>query len=225
MARVLIISDTQAPFHHADTIPFLKSVYAEFKCDTVVHIGDEIDNKFLKYASINDPHTASEQHTLAIEFLHRLWAEFPKMMICNSNHVYDRLMSQAESANIPEFMLKSQHEYLKAPRGVRWADEWIIDNVKYIHGHNFGGVKPHVIAVQQYFMSVVMGHHPILGVQYLMKNGKQFFGMCVGSMTINLNDAHMGYGMKYSKRYAKEMPLGCGVVIDGKEAYAVPFSG
>jgi hypothetical protein len=49
--------------------------------------------------------------------------------------------------------------------------------------------------------------------------------MCVGAMTVNLNDAHMGYGMKYSKRYDKEMPLGCGVVLEGREAYAVPFPG
>ena len=40
---VLVISDTQCPFQHQDTIPFLQYVTSKFKPDEVIHIGDEVD--------------------------------------------------------------------------------------------------------------------------------------------------------------------------------------
>jgi len=225
MAKVLVISDTQAPFHHPDTLEFLEHVYYKYKCNAVVHIGDEIDNKFLKYASINDPHTAKEQHEIALSFMKGLYKIFPNVKVCNSNHVSERLAAQAEAANIPEFYLKSQHEYLEAPKGWGWADEWVIDGVKYEHGHKYGGQKPHEKAVECNFMSSVIGHHPLLKVSYVNRNDKLFFGMCVGMMVVNLNNARMGYGMKYSKRYATKPPLGCGVVLNGNQAIIEPFYG
>jgi predicted phosphodiesterase len=223
MSRVLVISDTQAPFHHPKTLEFLKWVYRKYKCNKVVHIGDEVDNKFLKYASVNDPHTAIEQHELAMKFMKQLYRAFPKAMVCNSNHVYDRLTRAAENANIPQFMIKDQKEYLDAPDTWEWRDSWEIDGVRYEHGHRFNGLRPHEKAVASNFQSTVIGHHAALGVTYFKIGGVQVFGMCVGAMTVNLNDARMGYGMKYSKIYAKEMPLGCGVVIDGKVGIIEPY--
>jgi len=223
MARVLVLSDIQCPFQHPDTLNFFKGVKKKYKCDTVVCIGDELDNKFLKYLSINDPHSAVEQHELALKFLRKLYRVFPVVKVCHSNHVLERLLKAADSAMIPQFMLKTPREFMEAPPGWEWDENWEIDGVRYEHGHRFGGQKPHVKAVESNFKSTVIGHHPILSVDYFMKGGVQSFGMCVGSMTVNLNDARMGYGMLYTKRYAKEMPLGAGVVLDGEVAIPVPY--
>ncbi len=223
MARVLCISDTQAPFQHPDTLHFLEDTYDKYKCDSVIHIGDEVDNKFLKYLSINDPHSAIEQHEMALEFMHQLYKSFPFVRVCHSNHVLERMTKAAESAMIPAFMMKSVRECLEAPKTWRWQWEWKIDGVLYSHGHRWGGMRPHAKAVECMGMSCVIGHHPVLGVEYFNKGGKIIAGMCVGAMTINLNDARLGYGMKYSRQYAKGMPLGCGVIIDGKQLIPVPF--
>jgi hypothetical protein len=138
VARVLIISDTQAPFHHPKAVQFFKQVYKIYDCDKVVHIGDEVDNKFLKFASINDPHTAQQQHDMALTFMRHLYKAFPKVKVCNSNHG-DRLLNATDRAGIPEFFLKSIHDYMQAPKGWEWGDKWIIDGVHYEHGTRFGG--------------------------------------------------------------------------------------
>lgn len=85
MAKVLVISDTQAPFHHPQSIRFLRATYKKHRCNAVVHIGDEIDNKFLKYGTVDDNHTANEQHRLAKKFIHKLADAFPRVMVCHSD--------------------------------------------------------------------------------------------------------------------------------------------
>jgi len=223
MARVLVISDTQAPFQHPKTISFLKSIYKKHKCDKVVHIGDEVDNKFLKFLSVNDPYSAEQQHFEALRFMEKLYDAFPECLVCHSNHVNKRLISQAEVVNIPEFMLKTPKEYLKAPSGYIWKDYWDVDNVRYEHGHRFSGQKPHEKAVEANHMSTVIGHHPVSAIRYFIRNNKIIFAMAVGALTVNLADARMGWGMAYAKKYANHIPPTCGVVIDGEYAYIEPL--
>jgi len=213
----------QSPFHHPKTVPFYKKTYKAFACDSVLCGGDETDNKFLKFMSINDPISAERQHKLAKGFLQRMNDEFGPMKVCNSNHVQDRIMNAAAAANIPEFMLKTKQECFGVPWD--WQDFHIVDGVRYEHGHRYGGMKPHEIAIEKNFRSVVMGHHPILAVKYIMRGGKLYFGACGGAMVVHHNDARMGFGMKYAKRYATEMPLGCLVIIDGQVVIPVPFLG
>jgi len=226
MAIVIVVSDTQAPFQHPKTLEHLlrtRDKYVKLypkKRVRWVHIGDEVDWKHLKYASINDPHTAEQQHELSLKFLHSLYKEIPIARVCHSNHVMDRFQYAAEKGAVPSFMLKTIPDILEAPIGWRWAHEWIIDGVKYVHGHKFKGVHPYHNALKDVWCSVVMGHHPKFGVVYKMVNGQMFFGMGVGAMTISDRaKSLMAYGMAYSRKYSAEMPLGIGVVVDGRRAY------
>ena len=41
--RILVISDMHIPYHHKDSIKFLKEIKKEFKPDRIVNIGDSID--------------------------------------------------------------------------------------------------------------------------------------------------------------------------------------
>ena len=57
---ILIISDTHFPYHHSDTISFLKEIKSVYKPDKIVHIGYVIhrDKKVtalaLNYDTYND---------------------------------------------------------------------------------------------------------------------------------------------------------------------------
>jgi len=211
MSKVLIISDTQAPFQHPKTIEFYKMLKKEFHPDEIVHIGDEFDWKFLKFMSINDPLSAKQQHEKATEFLRELADLFPNVKVCNSNHG-DRLVNAASNANIPEWCLKTKNQLMGAPEGWGWKDSWVIDNVKYEHGNRFGGQKPHWTAVDRNHRSTVMGHHPGFGIQHFVRDNKEVFGMLVGSTTVDANHKRMGFGMKYAKKYSTGSCRGTGVV-------------
>lgn len=224
MARVLVIPDLQSPFQHKQSIKFLKSIYKMWQCDTVVCIGDEVDFKFLKYANASDPHSPMQQHYLAIQFMQQLYEVFPIVKVCNSNHVKDRLNYAASLGNIPKYFIKDLSEIMEAPKGWIWDDYFIIDGVRYEHGHRIkGGQRALRSAISQRHCSVVFGHHPLLECMYLPVNKKQYFSMCVSALTVDADDRIMGYGMEYALKYGKELPKGCGVVIDGKYAFTIPL--
>ena len=41
--RILVISDLHIPYHRPDSFEFLKEIKKQYKPDTIVNIGDEID--------------------------------------------------------------------------------------------------------------------------------------------------------------------------------------
>lgn len=229
MSKVLVISDLQAPFHHPKSLDFLKRIRDKHKIgyypgDKIVVIGDEIDFKFLKYSTVNDPETAYVQHYRSLKFLREVYIEFPEAYVCESNHVKERLDMVAEQANIPSFLLKDIPEILDSPKGWKRGYDWFIEGVRYCHGHRIPrGLNGMARAIDQAHCSVVYGHHAHAGIQHVVKNDiengklKNFFSMCVGALTVNpLGPSKAAYGMKYSLKYGNPMPIGCGVVIDGK---------
>jgi len=224
MARVLVIPDLQAPFQHKNALKFLIKVYRMYQCDTVICIGDEVDFKFLKYANSNDPHSPMGQHYMALAFLHQLYKAFPVVKCCHSNHVIERLNYASNLGSIPKYFIKDLSEIMEAPKGWEWGDYFVIDGVRYEHGHHIkGGQRSTIVAVQQRHQSVVFGHHPLLEVRFTPVNGKQLFGFCVSALTVDPSDKDRGYGMEYALKYGREMPKGCGVVIDGIYAFPLPM--
>lgn len=224
MARVLVIPDLQAPFQHKNALQFLKSQYKMWQCDTVVCIGDEVDFKFLKYANANDPHSPMQQHHMALSFLHQLYEAFPVVKCCHSNHVRDRLNYASALGNIPKYFIRDLSEIMEAPDTWEWGDYFIIDGVRYEHGHRIkGGQRACTTAINQRHRSVVFGHHPMLEVKYTPVDGNQLFAMCVSALTVDPDDVDMGYGMEYALKYGREMPRGCGVVLGGKYAFTLPM--
>jgi hypothetical protein len=167
--------------------------------------------------------SAREQHDMALQFFRRLYSAFPIVSVVDCNHTVERPIKQAESANIPMFMLKSPKEYMEAPPTWHWYESVSIDSVKYEHGHRFGGKTAHIKATQANRRSTVIGHHPILGVEYFEVEGVSTFSACFGALTVDANGDRMSWGMKYAKQYSSEMPRGAGVVLEGKIAIAVPL--
>lgn len=220
-----MIPDLQSPFQHPDTIPFLRYVYKHYRCDNVVCIGDEVDWKFLKFRSVNDPHSAMTQHKMALQFMKELYRIYPRVQVCNSNHS-ERLVSAAERGEVPAFLLKSTEEALQAPKEWVWRDFWEVDGVRYEHGHRFNGGYPHIQAVNTNFQSTIIGHFASrLCVDYMPRGKRIHIGAIVGCLVVDWKTRHkMSYGMRYAKKYRGSQALGCMVVIDGKQAIAVPYS-
>jgi len=84
---ILVISDQHAPYHHIDTLDFLKAIKLKYKPDCVVNIGDEMDWHSISFHD-SHPGLYSPSHELVVarKFLQDLEKLFPKQHIMDSNH-------------------------------------------------------------------------------------------------------------------------------------------
>jgi predicted MPP superfamily phosphohydrolase len=119
--RILVISDLHIPYHREDSFEFLKEIKKEYKPDTIVNIGDEIDCHALSFHDHN-PDLASAGHELvrAKDFIKELESIFPEMTLLDSNHsslVYRR----AIKSGIPRGYLKEYNEFLNVKKW-NWVD-------------------------------------------------------------------------------------------------------
>jgi predicted phosphodiesterase len=210
MARVLVIGDTHAPAMHHNYVPFLKSVAATWKTDTVVHIGDVVDNHSI---SFHDKHPQSdgvvEEYEKTLDQVSQLYKAFPKTIVTIGNHDL-RIKRVGAKSNIAQHYFKSFTELYKTPKW-KWADNVEIDGVYYYHGEGVGGIQPAFNAAKMRMQSTVIGHyHSACGVWYQAGPTAKIWGMNVGSGV-----DHKHNSMQYSANFLKKPILACGVVING----------
>ena len=91
--RVLVLSDTHAPYHHKGTLDFLSAVNAEYNPDRVVHAGDCGDiysiSEYPKDLEHRD--TWSDEIKGLRKFVKELGSLFPRVDLLESNHdCFDR---------------------------------------------------------------------------------------------------------------------------------------
>lgn len=213
MARVMVISDTQVPFHHKDTIKFLQEVWDAYECDTAVHIGDEVDFHALSdYDKDPDGWSAGNELKKAIKELQPFYELWPKMKVCISNHTL-RPFRKAYRHGIPKAFLKDFKEFLEAPEGWEWKDRWDIDGVRYQHGHGYSGKYGHMNAAHNNGKPTVIGHIHFHGggPSYFSSSEQLLWGMNVGCLIDK-----KAYAFAYSKPFRFRPILGCGVVENGQ---------
>lgn len=211
MARVLVISDLQCPFDHDDYLPFLLKVYKHYKCDSVLCIGDELDQHALgDYGADPDGYSAGHELTKAIERLSRYYKAFPEVKLCESNH-QARIFKRAFKSGIPIKYMKDFKEVIEAPDKWKWAHEWEIDGVRYIHGCGYTGTLGALNAAKDSLQSCVIGHlHSDAGILFYSNGKEVLFGMNVGS-----GIDQKAYAFNYAKHSRRKTILSCGVVLDG----------
>lgn len=213
--RVLAIGDTHAPFTHPHYLEFCLRIRDKHRCDRVVHIGDEVDNHALSYHE-KDPDGCSAGHEgdRAQLALRGWYKAFPRVNVCIGNHG-DLHRRQARTAGLPSRFIKDHREAWGAPLGWDWDFRHQIDGVQYIHGTGFGGQLGHVRAAKEHRQSTVMGHlHSYGGVMLTASHHDCLFGLNVGC-GIDID----AYAFAYGRDFAVRPTLGCGVVIDGVDAY------
>jgi len=218
--RVLVFGDTHIPFMRKGYMDFLVAKYQEFKCDTVVMIGDLIDlHRISRHTKDPSSDSAASEYESALKQLPIVYKAFPKVKAIYGNHE-ERYYTQTGEKEVPPIMLKTIAELTKSPKGWEWANEWTIDNVRYFHGTVYQGPQGHMTALKNSMKSVVMGHlHTNGGVQYLATPDELVFAMATGcGMDSN------SYAAAYAKNLDKKPIVGCGVVIDGLQAIFLPMN-
>lgn len=218
MSRTLVIADTHAPFTHKHYLEFCMRIRDKHRCNKVIHIGDEADNHAMSFhMSESDAEGPAREAELAQIELNRWFKEFPKADVCLGNH--SRLPERrAKEASLPAKFLKSYKDIWNSPRGWKWGLDWHVDGVLYTHG-TLCGKTAHIRLAESNRCSAVQGHtHCFGGVQYLASSHDLIFGMNVGC-GIDID----AYSFRYGRAFANRPTLGCGVVIDGCEAYFEPM--
>lgn len=214
-ARVLIIPDLQEPFSHDDTMPFLRWVKKKYSPDLVVNIGDEVDFHALgDWDHDPDGYSAGHELKMALERLDEHYYLFPNTMVCTSNHTA-RPFRRAFKHGIPKAFLRDYHEFLKAPKGWVWRDQWEIDGILYEHGEGFSGPSGAINCALKNGAPTVIGHiHSHAGIQYQANAQQIIYGFNVGCLI----DRHK-YAFRYGRHMRHKPILGCGIVDKGVPMY------
>ena len=213
---VLVIPDLQCPFQHPDALAFCIWVKRQFgPIDEIVCIGDEADQHAVSdYPADPDGLSAGIELHKCIEELMGFYKAFPVVKVCTSNHT-DRIFRKALKHGIPRAYLRQYRDFLDAPKGWVWKDQWTIDGVIYEHGHALSGGSGRQASYQLPLLnrrSTVFGHfHSFAGIQYLASDELGVhFGFNVGCLI-----DQSAYVFQYGKRHKQKPILGCGIVEDG----------
>jgi len=76
--RILVISDMHIPYHHKDSIKFLKEIKKQFKPDRIINIGDSLDFHAISMHDSNpDLYSAGQELTEARKYIKELESIFP----------------------------------------------------------------------------------------------------------------------------------------------------
>lgn len=211
----LAISDLQIPFQHRDALDFVihvkKTFYKPGDVLTVINEGDEVDQHTLsKYAADPNGRSAGDElHEAKIE-LKPWFAEFPVMLICESNHTY-RGYKKGFEAGIPSEFFRTLNEVYEAPPRWKWKDRWVIDDVVYEHGENVSGPTAALNAAIHNRMSTVIGHqHSHGGVVHSGSFHNTIWGLNTGCL-IDVDK----YAFKYGNKIRRKPTLGMGVIFNG----------
>ena len=124
--RIMVISDTHAPYHHSDAMRFILACAEDIEPNLILHVGDISDNHTVSYhESETDAYSPMDELERAIEFCQELESHFPKMLISEGNH--DLLTKRkAKSCGIPAHCLRSYNDNFGVGQGWQWAESHYI---------------------------------------------------------------------------------------------------
>lgn len=216
--NILCIGDTHSPFMKRGYLDFCRRIRDRYECDTVVHMGDEVDHHALS-RHIHNPDGLSpgDEYKAAYREMQKWFRAFPECFVCIGNHT-SRSFLLAEEHGIPNAYLKSYQQLWDAPDEWRWAKDWEINNVLFTHGTGKVGAYAHANWAKQNRQSTVIGHmHSIAGVEWFASRKDIIFGMAVGCGF----DAN-SYAAAYGDVFAAKPIISCGVILNyGKEPFVI----
>ena len=209
--RILVISDMHVPFHHKDSMEFLREIKKEYKPQFVVNIGDLLDFHAISMHS-HDPDLFSAGHELreARKHVKELESIFPKVTEVDSNHsslVYRRALKFGMSK---EF-LKDYGDFLGTKKW-KWVDDLTLTMSNGQRAFFTHGSSADILKVSQTMgMSAIQGHyHTKFLISWWANPDNLFFAMNVGCL-INQKSMAFNYAINFKTRFI----LGCGIIING----------
>lgn len=211
-SRILLISDMHIPYHHKNTIPFLKMLKERYKPTRVICLGDELDKHALSFHA-HDPDLASAGHELAaaLPVIKELYEIFPEMDLLESNHG-SLVWRKAKEHGIPRHYIRSYNDVLGVGPGWKWHDEMVLDlpdgqKVYLHHGKSADAAK----TSQAMSMSHACGHyHNSFGVKYWANPTGLFWAMNCGCL---IDDTSLAFA--YNSVNLHRPIIGTALIIDG----------
>lgn len=213
---ILTISDLHAPFHHPDALKFLAELKKEYKPDSVICLGDEVDQHTLARWPVHpEAQSTLEEWRGAMDVLQGLFKLFPSGVCVESNHS-GRHIKKAASCGIPSNMLLTQHMLYNYPSKWKVKDKHLEDNILFIHGEGYSGMNGARNAAVDFKHNVVIGHlHSNAGVSYVSTYSPSRHGNVLhfGANAGCLIDTK-SYAVEYGKFSRQKPCIGTIVIIN-----------
>lgn len=210
-SRILFISDMHIPYHHVDTIAFLKYLKAKYNPTRIICLGDELDKHALSYHD-SDPDlpSAGDELKKSLPVIQELFEIFPTMDIIESNHG-SLVWRKAKTFGIPKHYIKSYNDVLGVDGGWKWSFDLTITlpNGQKCYVHH--GKTSNIIQLsQQMGMCAVQGHfHESFKIDYWGNPTGLYWGMQCGCL---IDDDTMAFN--YNNVNIKRPIIGTGLVVD-----------
>lgn len=205
-SNVLTIGDLHEPWSLDEYLDFCKETQVKYKCGKVVFMGDVIDGHSWSYHE-KDVDGMSVRHEVdsAVARLHRYYEKFPEATCLLGNH--DLLIQRkARTYGLSKKFIKDLSEVLEAPSMWNFVNEYVKDDVRYIHGSVGDAIK----IAKSSRMSTVQGHyHTKAYIEWTVSQKDALFGMQVGC---GVN--HSKYAFEYSRTVPSKPIISCGVVLN-----------
>lgn len=212
--RVGIVGDVHIPFEHPRYLEFCLDTFRAWKVDHIHLIGDVVDAAAMSFWD-HDPngHSAEDEAMMAIAKIKEWKRKIRCATVSVGNHDA-RHYRTARKAGIPDRYMRDYAEVFDTP-GWDWRETHVIDGVIYTHGTGTSGKDAAINRAMQNRCSCVMGHvHCYPGVKFHANEFDRIFGLNVGC-GIDIDRLQFNYAKPFPIRPV----LGCGVVIDGRDAY------
>ena len=220
-SRILVIGDTHIPCVRKGYLQFCKDLKREYRCGTIVHIGDVVDEHAVSPTHPPLPDAAGPTEELAEtrETVHEWHAAFPRVRVCIGNHD-ERPYHAATFMHICSDRMRRFNEVWRTP-GWQWEYDYVIDGIYFTHRTNNGGQSPAFNAMRERAMSVVLGHHhSCSGVKTMVNPERRLFGVDVGA---GCDDRAIQF--RYFRASQKRSVISAAVIIDGfPQVYVMPCS-
>ena len=216
---ILCISDLHIPYHHQDSIKFLRAVKEHYNIEDnnpnhhIFNSGDEADFHGI---SMHDSETSlPTQHNETLKarkVFKELEALFPKMVLVHSNHG-SMLYRRGKKHGIPNYMLRDYNEVLGVGDGWKWYPDYKfkMNNGQWLFMTH--GMKKNGLALaKEMGMCVIQGHyHTTFEINYTSSPLSLSWNMAVGCL---IDDHSLAFA--YNKVNSARVILGCGIIINGQ---------
>lgn len=210
-SRVLLISDMHIPYHHPDTLEFLKHLKEKYNPTRVICLGDELDKHALSYHD-SDPDlpSAGDELRRSVPVIHQLFEMFPVMDIIESNHG-SLVWRKAKTNGIPRQYIRSYNDVLGVGEGWKWSFDLTITlpNGQRCYIHH--GKTSNVIQLsQQMGMNAIQGHyHEACRIDYWGNPTGLYWGMQCGCL---IDDDALAFS--YNNVNIKRPVIATGLIVD-----------
>lgn len=195
-------------------LPFCMDTFEKYRVTNIHFVGDIVDLHALSFWD-HDPNglSAKQEKDASLTIVQNWYDTFPRATVCIGNHD-ERHYRVARKGGVPDDYLRTYRDVWQTPSW-KWDFQHAFDHVLYEHGTGTSGKDGALNLAIQKRTSVVIGHlHSDGGVKYHANPFDVIFGLNAGC-GIDIT----AYAFAYGKAFARRPTLGCGVVIDGEQAY------